>query len=180
MAAGLNTKNSLMDCKNMVETVWKITNPNYKDLTDPYKDKSVFPYVYNATNGTTEKDHLSFVGACSLVFLGHHGNDIMLNTLLNDMNERFLDNDAYKTNSYALYYASLASFSANKECFDKWQNKFIPWLIETQYKDGCHNGTWEYPNQKFHGGNTSRILIHCYLLLSAEVVFRFNIVEPKK
>lgn len=180
MACGLNTKGALNGCKTMVEAAWKAANPEFAKLTDPYKDKSVFPYCYNATNGTTEKDHLSFVGACSLVFLGHQGNDLMLNTLLNDMNSRFLDNDAYKTNSYALYYASLASFTANKECFNKWQEKFIPWLLETQYKDGCKSGTWEYPNQNFPGGNTSRVLIHCYLTLSAEVVFRYNQIQKHK
>jgi len=173
-SAGIDVKGSMGGMKYSIENSWKLANPNYKNL-DSYTGKSVFPYVWNSVKSVTEKDHLSFVAATSLSFLGHKPGDIMLDTLLNDMNARFLDNDEYKNNAYALYYASLATFNTQTK-FKEWSEKFVPYLIDIQYKTSdCHGGTFDYPNQKFHGWDTSRVLIHNYYLLALSVVYRYKI-----
>jgi hypothetical protein len=178
--ADLNIGNSLSGAKNAIERTWKAANPNWKSI-DPYST-SVFPYVWNVSTDKTEKDHLSFAGACMAVFLGHDSGDVMLESLLNDMDKRWLDTDKWKNNSYCLYYSSLAAFISGNH-WNKWSEKYVPYLLSIQYtdKDGaCKAGTWNYMKQDFHGAETSRVLHHCYYLLSLQVAVRYNMVNNKK
>jgi hypothetical protein len=139
--------------------------------------------VWNTEANTVEKDHLSFIGSLCAVFLGHKSGDIMLETMLNDMDKRWLETNKYKENAYAIYYASLAAFQSGNHWL-KWRDAYVPYLTETQWrddKDGCKQGTWNYGPQAFHGSETSRVLIHCYYTLSLSVAIRYDLVnKPKK
>lgn len=181
-ASGISVQNSLEGSKKWLEGAWKAANPNWAKLSDPYKDTSIFPYVWNANEGTTQKDHLSFIGALCAVFLGHRDGDIMLESMLNDMDKRWLDTGKYKDNAYAIYYASLAAFQSGDH-WKKWRDAYVPYLIDTQWKEDageCKSGTWNYGKQDFHGSETSRVLIHCYYTLSLEVAIRYDQVNKKK
>lgn len=180
VASNIDVGDALQGSKNFIDKTWKAANPNWNTLTDPYTATSVFPYTYDAITGKTDKNHLSFVGSCAAVFLGHRSGDIMLESLLNDSETRYMNNDKFKTNAYALYYISISEFQAGRERFNKFQEKFVPWVLDIKYNtDDCFNGTWNYPKQDFHGYDTSRVLMHCYFLLSLEVVFRYNLVNKK-
>ncbi len=178
LAAGLDVKNGIQGSKAWLDRAWKAANPNWKTL-DPY-GSSVFPYTWNPVSDKADRDHLSFIGACAAVFLGHQAGDPLLETLLNDMDRRWLDSGAWKTNSYCIYYASMAAFQAGGKHWDAWMNAYLPWLNQTMNTDpdgGCLTGTWKYPAQSFHGGDTSRVLVHCYQLLALEVAVRYQLVQ---
>jgi hypothetical protein len=178
LAAGLNIGNGLNGGKNLIEKAWKAANPNWMKL-DPY-GKSIFPYTYDGIAGTSEKDHLSFVGALVAVYTGHHSGDVMLETMLNDMDDRWLAKcSTYPHNLYASYYAMAASFQGGKAHFDKWKNGIIPPLLNAQRKDGCFDGSWD-PAIDFHGANTGRVMSTCLALLDIEVVFRYDLVNKAK
>ena len=182
VAAGLSVKNSLEGSKKWLEGAWKASNPNWAKLSDPYKDTSIFPYIWNASEGKTDKDHLSFIGALCAVFLGHRDGDPMLSSLLNDMDQRWLTTGKWKDNAYCIYYASLAAFQSGDHWL-KWRDAYMPYLIQTQWTEAegaCKSGTWNYGKQEFHGSDTSRVLIHCYYTLSLEVAIRYEEVNKKK
>ncbi len=181
--SGLNVHGGMDGSKKWLESAWKAANPNWAKLSDPYKDTSIFPYVWNSGSNAAEKEHLSFIGALCAVFLGHKSGDIMLETMLNDMDKRWLETGKYKDNAYAIYYASLAAFQSGNH-WKKWRDAYVPYLLETQWKDdkdGCKQGTWNYGPQAFHGSETSRVLIHCYYTLAITVSTRYDMVnQPKK
>jgi hypothetical protein len=177
--SGLNVGESINGSKKLLESAWKSANPNWDKLSDPYKDKSVFPYVWNAEANTFEKDHLSFVGATCAVFLGHRAGDIMLETMLNDAEERWIKSGAYKRNNYACYYLSLAQFQAGGERWKLCLDTIIPYAIETQRKtEDCFDGSWDYQDQSWHGADTGRVLSTVYNILNLQVAYRYAQVNP--
>lgn len=181
--AGLDVKGGLEGSRTWLEGAWKAANPGRDPVTaDPY-GKSVFPYTW-AAGGAASKDHLSFIGSVCAVFLGHKPGTAMLDTMVNDMNDRWLTGNKYQSNAYALYYCTMAAFQYGGETWEKWCPRtgkkpedlggFVSWLIGTQIKsDDCRSGTWTNTEAGWHGHDTSPVLIHCYKLLSAEVAFRY-------
>ena len=177
--AGLNVKDSITGAKKSIERVWKAANPDWVKKLDPYKDTTIFPYTWNANTNVTEKDHLSFVGATCAVFLGHRAGDIMLETLTNDMVERWIKNGKYKTNNYSVYYSSMVLFQMGG---DRWKlalDTLIPYAIQTQRKtEDCYDGSWDYSDQTWHGADTGRVLSTCYNILNLQVAYRYAQVNP--
>jgi hypothetical protein len=172
--AGLNVGEGINGSKKLLEGAWKSANKDWAKLTNPYTDKSVFPYTWNADADTTERDHLSFVGATCAVFLGHKSGDIMLETLLNDAENRWIKSGAYKKNNYACYYLSLAQFQAGGDRWKLCLETLIPNSIETQRKtQDCLNGSWDYQDQSWHGKDTGRVLSTCYNILNLQVAYRY-------
>jgi hypothetical protein len=172
--AGLNVKDSITGSKKALERVWKAANPEWEKKTDPYKDTTIFPYTWNAVTNKTEKEHLSFVGATCAVFLGHRSGDIMLETMLNDSEARWINNGAYKKNMYACYYLSLAMFQAGGNRWEKCLQTIIPSTIETQSKaEDCTNGSWAWEGQNWHGSKIGRVLTTTYNILNLQVAYRY-------
>jgi len=177
--AGFNVGEGVTGSKNFLEGAWKAANPNWAKLSDPYKDKSIFPYVWNAEANTFEKEHLSFVGATCAVFMGHRSGDIMLESLLNDAEDRWVKSGAYKKNNYASYYLSLAQFQAGGERWKLCLDTIIPYAIETQRKtEDCFDGSWDYQGQSWHGADTGRVLSTVYNILNLQVAYRYAQVNP--
>jgi len=177
-AGGINIQNGLTGSKQWLEQSWKASNGNWKSLT-PY-DKSIFPYVWNSDTGVIEKDHLSFVGAACAVFLGHTSGDIMLETMLNDMDTRWLAKcSIYPHNLYASYYAMMAAFQSGGTHWEKWMNGIVPALLKAQRTDGCFDGSWDQAID-FHGADTGRMLSTTYALLNMSVVFRYAPIAETK
>jgi hypothetical protein len=183
IGAGLNDNGSHDGAKKAIERVWKASNPEWEKKIDPYTDTTVFPYTWNATTNKTEKDYLSFVGATCAVFLGHKSGDIMLETLMNDCEKRWVDSGAYKNNAYAEYYLGMASFQCGGDRWKKYLDTVIPYCISQQVKsEDCLNGSWSANGQGFHGASTGRVLITTYNILNLEVAYRYvqvNGAKPK-
>jgi hypothetical protein len=173
LAGGLQVRDGMVGAKEWLEKAYKAANPDWKKF-DPYSSKAVFPYVWDSISDKVEKEHLSFVGAVCAVFLGHHQGDIMLETLCNDMESRWVDNGAYKNNNYASYYIVMAEFQSGGNRWKKCLDTIIPHLIQVQRKEeGCFDGSWDYTGQQWHGSDTGRVLSTCYSLLNLEVAYRY-------
>ncbi len=179
-SAGLNVGQGLDGGKNWLEHAWQAANPDHQKL-DPYKGQSSFPYTWNAKAGTTERDHLTAVGAMCAVFLGHQRGDPMLETMCNRiMATDFPASVTYPTNTCLLYYNTMAIFQASKptdERWRKWDAQVIPALIKAQRRDGCFDGSWDFAGTAFHGHETGRLLSTAYCCLSMEVYYRKEHVE---
>ena len=178
--AGLNVKDSITGAKKALERVWKAANSDWAKKSDPYTDMTVFPYTWNPSTNETKKDHLSFVGSTCAIFLGHTNGDPMLETLLNDAENRWIKSGAYKRNHYASYYLSLSLFQAGGDRWKRCLDTLIPYAVDTQSKaDGCLNGSWSSDDQAWVGKDIGRVLATCYNLLNLEVAYRYVQVHPE-
>ena len=174
LAGGLNVGNGMEGSKKWLKGAWEAANPDFKKLSDPYKDESGFPYTWDATSNTADKEHLAPVGALCAVFLGHHAGDIMLETMCNRiMSKQFPT--TYPTNTYFMYYNTLAIFMSGGERWLKWNGTVRDLLVNAQRKDeGCFNGSWDFQGTQFAGHEVGRVLSTAYCCLSLEVYYRFR------
>src|SRR5258708_33578617 len=182
-AGGLNVGTGMEGSKKWLEKAWKAANPDWAKLSDPYTSTSVFPYTYDPSTDKSEKDHLAPVGALCAVFLGHHAGDIMLESLCNYvMKNQFPA--TYPTNTYFMYYNTLAIFQAGGDRWAKWNNTVRDMLVNAQRKgDGCFDGSWNWEGTQFHGNEHGRILSTAYCCLCLEVYYRYKVVgaaDPAK
>ena len=177
LAGGLAVGNGMEGAKKWLKGAWEAANPDFKKLSDPYKDMSVFPYTWNASNNSIDKDHLAPVGALCAVFLGHHAGDIMLETLCNSiMKNNFVT--TYPTNTYFMYYNTLAIFQAGGDRWTKWNGTVRDVLVNGQRKgDGCFDGSWDIG--QFPGCEVGRTISTAYCCLSLEVYYRYKQVGGK-
>ena len=179
LGAGLQVGNSMNGAKVWLERAWKAANPDWKRL-DPYQDTSVFPYTYDATaDKVDDKGHLSCVGALCAIYLGHHKGDVMLETMANSIMKNDLPTK-WPTNTYFLYYNTLAVFQMGDARWKQWDVPVARLLADAQRTDdGCFNGSWDYTGTQFHGHDTGRLLSTAYACLSQEVIWRYARVEKK-
>ena len=179
LGAGLQVGSSMEGAKTWVERAWKAANPNWQNL-DPYQGTSVFPYTYDANTDKADKDHLSCVGALCAIYLGHHKGDVMLETMANTIMKNDFPN-AWPTNTYFLYYNTLAVFQMGDERWEKWNKPVAKLLADAQRSDdSCFHGSWDYAGTKFHGHETGRLLSTAYACLSQEVIWRYEQLGSKK
>ena len=183
LGAGLQVGSGMTGAKAWLERTWKAANPGWKTL-DPYQGESGFPYTFDATtekvggNGAGEM-HLSCVGALCAVYLGHHQGDVMLETMANTIMKNNFPT-TYPTNTYFLYYNTLAIFQIGGERWDKWNLHVAKLLATAQRADeSCFNGSWDYAGTGFHGHETGRLLSTAYACLSQEVIWRYEQVGNK-
>ncbi len=181
-AAGLNTGESMTGVKKYLEAAWLATNPEGKNV-DPYTGESTFPYTWNSRTGAVDLNRgeqhkdLASVGALLAVFLGHHTGDPMLESLCN-YGAAHQTPAAYPTNTYYLYYNTLALFMADHKDSKRWHtwNKKVlqTLLVDAQHNDeGCLTGSWDWGGTVFPGNRTGRILSTAYCCLSLEVYYRY-------
>ncbi|HYE07089.1 MAG TPA: prenyltransferase/squalene oxidase repeat-containing protein [Planctomycetota bacterium] len=186
-AADLDVGDGMVGAKRWLVGAWQAANPHHAKL-DPYTGTSSFPYVWNATTGAVEigkpgadAHDLAPVGALCAVFLGATGGDPMLESLCNHI-ERHQTPTAWPTNTYYLYYNTLAMFQAGEKRFERWNARFAPLLIAHQRGDGCFDGSWDFAGTKFPGHGTGRLLSTAYCCLTLQVYDRYALVHdlPKR
>ena len=181
--AGLQVGSGMTGAKVWLERAWKASNPDWKML-DPYKSESFLSYTYDANadkagNNGAGTGHLFSVGALSAVYLGHHKGDVMLETMANSIMKNNYPT-AYPTNTYFLYYNTLAIFQIGGERWDKWNKPIATLLANSQRTDdSCFNGSWDYAGTEFHGSDTGRLLSTAYACLSQEVIWRYEQIGNK-
>lgn len=178
LGAGLSVGSSMQGAKQWLERSWKAANPDWQKL-DPYQGISVFPYTFDATSDKVDKSHLSCVGALCAVYLGHHKGDVMLETMANYITKHDYPT-TWPTNTYFLYYNTLAIFQMGDDRWKQWGDPVAKLLADAQRTDdSCFNGSWDYVGTKFHGHDTGRLLSTAYACLSQEVIWRYVRVEKK-
>jgi hypothetical protein len=184
-AGGLSVGNGMDGAKVWLKKAWEAANPNHAALKDPYKDESSFPYSWDSgTNAFilekgAEHHDLAPVGALAAVFLGHKSGDMMLESLCNYVvNHQFPA--SWPTNTYYMYYNTLAIFQAGGERWTKWNNTVRDMLVNAQKKTAdCFDGSWDWKDTKFPGHTTGRIFSTAYCCLSLEVYYRYLPVSAK-
>ena len=180
LGGGLNVGNSMEGAKNWLEKAWKASNPDWQKLNDPYTAMSGFPYCYDAVADKID-EHGSgrmCMGALCAVFLGHHSGDIMLDSMINAiMAKNFVK--GYPTNTYYMYYNTLAVFQAGGPHWEKWNGTCRDVIVNAQRKgDGCFDGSWD-PQGTGVSEKIGRVLNTAFCCLSLEVYYRYKQVGAK-
>jgi len=168
--ANLDIGDGLTGSKRWLEGAWKAANPDWEAI-GPY-DESHFPYTWNPTTGETRHDDRVPMGALCAVFLGSRKGEPMLESMIKRIVDEQLP-DGYPTNTYYLYYNTLAVFQVGGEAFDRWNVPVRDLLVESQRTDGCFDGSWDWEGTGFHGHGTGRLLSTAYCCLSLEVYYRY-------
>jgi hypothetical protein len=193
---GLHVGNGLQGSKNWFEKAWQVANATRKP-SDPYQDRSVFPYVWQDEKSTVQHGWdadtsalgpRTAIGLCVGVFLGHGAGDVMMETMANDVMARGLDEkqagyqvSQFPLNTYYLYYNTLGMFQVNGERWKKWNAVASKTLVSAQRKDGdCFDGSWDYEGSMFHGHETGRLLSTAYCTLSLEVYYRYALMQAAR
>jgi hypothetical protein len=185
-AGGISVGNGMDGAKTWLTKAWQAANPGWEKLKDPYKDESSFPYSWMSdTNaiilekGAVHHD-MAPVGALCSVFLGHHAGDMMLESLCNYvMAHQFPA--AWPTNTYYMYYNTLAIFQAGGDRWTKWNATVRDMLVGAQKKtQDCFDGSWDFQGTVFPGYTIGRILSTAYCCLSLEVYYRYLPVSAKE
>ena len=179
-AGGLSVGNGMEGAKNWLEKAWKRTNPDWKNLS-PY-DKSGFCYMWNLDTDELKHDDRTCIGALCAVFLGYRQGDVLLETMANWIMENdFPKTTSYPTNTYYMYYNTLAIFQIGGAHWQKWNATVRDVLVQAQKNtDDCFDGSWDWEGTKFHGSNTGRLLSTAYCCLSLEVYYRYLPIAAKK
>ena len=183
--AGIDIGRGLHGARSWLNRAWKAGNPDAAKLTS--SSESGFPYTYDQTTGTTERDHLAGLAASCAAFLGHQRGDVMIESLANRIVARDLPKlRTWPCNTYQLYYDTMAMFQVTCDPqgrdarWNAWYQPISSMLVGGQRRDeGCFEGSWDFAGTAFHGHGTGRLLSTALCCLSLEVQERFSIQTVK-
>ena len=178
LAAQLTIGTSMDGAKKWLDATWKATNKGWEKL-DPYKDVSRFPYTWTTgtdqvdiSDGPADNKDLASAGGTCAVFLGHKQGDVLLETLVNYVLKNQVPKQ-YPTNTYYMYYNTMACFQVGGDKWKTWNAAVRDLLVNAQRKEpGCFRGSWDVGAQGFHGADTGRTLVTAYSTLCLEVYYR--------
>ncbi|MDA3960147.1 MAG: terpene cyclase/mutase family protein [Planctomycetota bacterium] len=177
-AGGLDVGHGMHGAKRWLEGAWKAANPKWRSIGSD--DVSVFPYSWNASTNETKHDSRVPMGLLSGVFLGLRGGDPMLESMGNYVMAKQVPT-SYPTNTYYMYYNTLAIFQMGGNRWKEWNNVARDVLVKAQRTGGdCFDGSWDWENTGFHGHDTGRLLSTAYCCLSLEVYYRYLPVAAQK
>ncbi|MHC5067961.1 MAG: prenyltransferase/squalene oxidase repeat-containing protein [Planctomycetota bacterium] len=189
---GLAVGEGLAGGKEWFERAWQAANPDHATI-DQY-GVSVFPYAYDGIadanmygkdgvakpaaaideqEAKADKRHLACVGALCAVFLGYDDDDPRFASMINWI-ARHQTPQAWPTDTYYLYYNTMAMFMAGGEQWRDWNAQTRDLLVDSQRRgEGCFDGSW---NPQGAGGHhvaeVGRVLVTAYACLSLEVYYR--------
>ena len=184
LAGGLNVGKGMEGAKKWLELSWKASNAakngeykEWKDITA--YDKSHFAYCWN-TDEPVAKDNPTgreSIGLVSAIFLGHTAGDAMVESLANEVMALQVPK-AFPTNTYYMYYNTMAIFQMGGERWKKWNETVRDQLVHAQLKTtDCRDGSWDWQGSQFHGSDLGRVLTTAYNTLSLEVYYRYKQVQ---
>jgi hypothetical protein len=185
----LNIGKGMEGAKKWLELHWRASNFDKTGNWKPWKeitayDKSRFAYTW-MTNDEDIKVHKEAgtwresIGLVCCVFLGHLSGDTMAESLSNTVMADQIPK-GYPTNTYYMYYNTLAIFQMGGERWNKWNNQVRDMLVGAQKKtNDCLDGSWDWHGTQFHGHELGRVLSTAYNTLCLEVYYRYAQVKKK-
>jgi hypothetical protein len=183
LAGGLNIGKGMEGAKHWLEGHWKASNATaaaplkaWKDITA--YDMSRFAYCWHhdtgALDGETGRESIGLVCA---IFLGHLNGDVMAESLANTVMTKQLPR-RMPTNTYFMYYNTMAIFQMGGERWTKWNGTVRDLLVNSQKKTtDCFDGSWDWGPNDFGGATSGRVLTTAYNTLSLEVYYRYAQVK---
>ncbi len=181
--AGLDVGDGWEGSKAWFNGAWKAANPGKDPESLGSDDKSLFPYTWNAETDEVKGSSAgrASIGALCSVFLGNRPGDGILDSLTNSIMDSQVPT-SYPTNTYYMYYNTLAIFQYDGEKWDNWNAQVRDLLVDAQHGrgSGCFDGSWDYEGTKFHGHEVGRLLSTAYCCLSLEVYYRFDRINKLK
>ncbi len=183
LAGGLNIGKGMEGAKHWLEGAWKAANATaagdlkaWKDITA--YDKSVFPYCWhNETEKLDGPNGRESIGLVCSIFLGHLNGDVMAESLANLVMAKQLPK-AIPTNTYYMYYNTMAIFQMGGDRWNTWNGAVRDLLVNAQKKTtDCLDGSWDWNKGDFGGAETGRVLTTAYNTLSLEVYYRYAQVK---
>ena len=194
LAGGLNVGKGMEGSKRWLEGHWKACNTlalspvpantkdtwkEWKDIT-PY-DKSRFGYVWHHDKNTVDNGNgREAIGLTCAVFLGHMSGDVMAESLANTVMAQQMPT-RYPTNTYYMYYNTMAIFQMGGDRWTKWNSVVRDMLVNAQKKTtDCFDGSWDWEGTGFHGHDLGRVLSTAYNTLCLEVYYRYAQVKNLK
>jgi hypothetical protein len=183
LAGGLNVGKGMDGSKEWLERHWKASNSakvgdwkEWKDITA--YDKSRFAYCWNTGEpGVEEKSGTGreSIGLVCGIFLGHLNGDPMVESLANTVMEKQMPR-TYPTNTYYMYYNTMAIFQMGGDRWTKWNGTVRDMLVGAQAKtNDCFDGSWDPANSGVSA--MSRVLSTAYCTLCLEVYYRYAQVK---
>ena len=190
MAGGITVGKGMEGAKRWLDGAWKASNSKNAPIsagdTTPWKeakditpyDKSRFFYTWHHNDNKLEGDRRrESIGLLCAVFLGHLGGDPMAESLANTVMETQMPK-TFPTNTYYMYYNTMAIFQMGGERWKKWNATVRDQLVHSQRKStDCLDGSWDWQDSQFHGSDLGRVLTTAYNTLSLEVYYRFKQVQ---
>lgn len=184
-AGGLDIGSGMEGSRNYLERAWNAANNNGEGITDPYEDRSGFPYTWDSNNNGIRRPDRTAIGLCMGVFLGLGEGNIKMETMANDvMHRTFVSKDdnyqiqTYPVNTYYIYYNTLGIFQVGGDRWKKWNDHMAPLLVNAQIKsDDCLDGSWDWQGTGFHGHRVGRIISTAYNALTLQVYYRYVRIE---
>ena len=190
LAGGINIGKGMDGAKRWLDGAWKASNSKNapihagdttawkeaKDIT-PY-DTSRFFYTWHSNDNKLEGDYgRESIGLVCSIFLGHQSGDPMAESLANTVMEMQMPK-AFPTNTYYMYYNTMAIFQMGGERWKKWNATVRDQLVHAQCKTtDCLDGSWDWQGSQFPGSELGRVLTTAYNTLSLEVYYRYKQVH---
>ena len=197
-SAGIDVGDGWEGAKQWFNAHWVASNPGKNPDSMGSEGKSYFSYTFNQLNedvGFTFGSKNNFdmkkrrpvecVGALCAVFLGKRPGDGQLDSLIRTVMEEQVPK-SYPTNTYWMYYNTLAVFQYGGADWKVWNDKVRDMLVDAQHGNGtgCFNGSWDNVGTggaiESHIAPVGRLLSTAYCCLSLEVYYRYARVANKK
>ena len=181
-SGGLNVGNGMVGAKEYLIGAWRDANPHWQNVGS--EGMTLFPYTWNPQTGETNptagadgsisNPRTVCVGGLIAVFLDYRHGDPMLESMLNTIMARQKPT-GYPTNTYYLYYNTLAVFQAGGDRWQEWNAAMRDMLVDAQRPagDGCFDGSWDWEGTRFHGHNVGRLVSTAYNTLCLQVYYRY-------
>lgn len=190
LAGGLNVGKGMDGAKRWLDSAWQASNSKnapiragdttaWKDAKDiTAYDQSRFFYTWHNNDNKLEGDYgRESIGLVCAIFLGHLNGDPMAESLANTVMATQMPK-AFPTNTYYMYYNTMAIFQMGGERWKKWNDTVRDQLVNAQRKTtDCLDGSWDWEGSQFHGNELGRVLTTAYNTLSLEVYYRFAQVQ---
>lgn len=153
-------------------------NPKTMELAKVYmnlakKGKSGGLYSYEPTPASGPSPSMTAVGLLCQQFLGAKRDDPAMKEGMNYLMQ-YLPGK-YARNSYYFYYATQVMHNLPGPEWDQWNRATRRYLIETQVKEGCAEGSWDpnKPTKDSFGTQGGRLMVTSINTLNLEVYYRF-------